>query len=168
MLRSRLPFTWANDKRCVPTQLATDKQSGRREGGGVDQAYSRLSTTHGHITDCKLDSVVYAGVGEERDGGGGAGRTRGIISTSETGAWGAMGLANILSNFNYRYATFWHVTEYFLQVVYVAGFVGTLIKLTSVPLWILTEQIILRWQIFITSLADTLKKSRLSRDMDAC
>ncbi len=25
-------------------------------------AYSRLSTTHGHITDCKLDSVVYAGV----------------------------------------------------------------------------------------------------------
>ena len=32
-------------------------------GGGVNQAYSRLSTTHGHITDCKLDSVVYAGVG---------------------------------------------------------------------------------------------------------
>ncbi len=34
-------------------------------GGGVgwlNQAYSRLSTTHGHITDCKLDSVVYAGV----------------------------------------------------------------------------------------------------------
>ncbi len=29
---------------------------------GVNQAYSRLSTTHGHITDCKLDSVVYAGV----------------------------------------------------------------------------------------------------------
>ncbi len=28
---------------------------------GVNQAYSRLSTTHGHITDCKLDSVVYAG-----------------------------------------------------------------------------------------------------------
>ncbi len=28
----------------------------------VNQAYSRLSTTHGHITDCKLDSVVYAGV----------------------------------------------------------------------------------------------------------
>ncbi len=27
----------------------------------VNQAYSRLSTTHGHITDCKLDSVVYAG-----------------------------------------------------------------------------------------------------------
>ncbi len=27
---------------------------------GGDQAYSRLSTTHGHITDCKLDSVVYA------------------------------------------------------------------------------------------------------------
>ncbi len=31
-------------------------------GRGVNQAYSRLSTTHGHITDCKLDSVVYAGV----------------------------------------------------------------------------------------------------------
>ncbi len=29
---------------------------------GWDQVYSRLSTTHGHITDCKLDSVVYAGV----------------------------------------------------------------------------------------------------------
>ena len=32
-------------------------------GGEVDQAYSRLSTTHGHITVCKLDSVMYAGVG---------------------------------------------------------------------------------------------------------
>ncbi len=31
-------------------------------GGGGVQAYSRLSTTHGHITDCKLDSMVYAGV----------------------------------------------------------------------------------------------------------
>ncbi len=30
-----------------------------KEGGG-DQAYSRLSTTHGHINDCRLDSVVYA------------------------------------------------------------------------------------------------------------
>ena len=30
--------------------------------GGMNQAYSRFSTTHGHITDCKLDSVVYAGV----------------------------------------------------------------------------------------------------------
>ncbi len=29
---------------------------------GVNQAYSRLSTTHGHITDCKLELVVYAGV----------------------------------------------------------------------------------------------------------
>ncbi len=29
----------------------------------MNQAYSRFSTTHGHITDCKLDSVVYAGVG---------------------------------------------------------------------------------------------------------
>ncbi len=26
--------------------------------GGLNQAYSRLSTTHGHITDCKLDTVV--------------------------------------------------------------------------------------------------------------
>ena len=31
-------------------------------GGGGDQPYSRLSTAHGHITYCKLDSVVYAGV----------------------------------------------------------------------------------------------------------
>ncbi len=31
-------------------------------GEGVNQAYSRLSTTHGHITDCKLDLVVYAEV----------------------------------------------------------------------------------------------------------
>ncbi len=31
-------------------------------GGEVNQAYSRLSNTHGHIIDCKLDSVVYAGV----------------------------------------------------------------------------------------------------------
>ncbi len=32
------------------------------KGGWVNQAYSRLSTTHGHITDCKFYSVVYAGV----------------------------------------------------------------------------------------------------------
>ena len=31
--------------------------------GGGNQAYSRISTTHGHISDCKLDSVVHAGVG---------------------------------------------------------------------------------------------------------
>ncbi len=31
-------------------------------GRGVNRAYSPLSTTHGHITDCRLDSVVYAGV----------------------------------------------------------------------------------------------------------
>ncbi len=31
-------------------------------GWWVNQAYSQLSATHGHITDCKLDSVVYAGV----------------------------------------------------------------------------------------------------------
>ncbi len=30
--------------------------------GWMNQAYSRLSTTHGHMVDCKLDSVVYAGV----------------------------------------------------------------------------------------------------------
>ncbi len=29
---------------------------------GFFQAYSLLSTTHGHITDCKLYSVVYGGV----------------------------------------------------------------------------------------------------------
>ena len=28
----------------------------------MNQAYSRLSATHGHITDCQLDSVVYVGV----------------------------------------------------------------------------------------------------------
>ncbi len=39
-------------------------------GGWVNQAYSRLSTTHGHITDCKLDSVVYAGVSKEWNGKG--------------------------------------------------------------------------------------------------
>ncbi len=32
------------------------------QDGWMNQAYSQLSTTHGHITDCKLDSVVYAGV----------------------------------------------------------------------------------------------------------
>ncbi len=31
-------------------------------GWGVNQVYSWISTTHGHITDCKLDSVVYAGL----------------------------------------------------------------------------------------------------------
>ncbi len=36
----------------------------RYDGGvGVNTAYNQLSTTHGHITDCKLDSVVHAGVG---------------------------------------------------------------------------------------------------------
>ena len=29
---------------------------------GMNQAYSLLSTTHGHITDCNLDSVVDAGI----------------------------------------------------------------------------------------------------------
>ncbi len=27
--------------------------------GWMYQAYSRLSNTHGHITDCKFDSVIY-------------------------------------------------------------------------------------------------------------
>ncbi len=31
-------------------------------GVGKNQVYSHLSTTHGRITDCKLDLVVYAGV----------------------------------------------------------------------------------------------------------
>ncbi len=43
----------------MPTAFAN---GGRRRGGGVNQSYSRLSTTHGCITDCKLDSVLYAGV----------------------------------------------------------------------------------------------------------
>ncbi len=30
----------------------------------MNQVYSRLSTTHGHITDCKLDSVVSCGCKE--------------------------------------------------------------------------------------------------------
>ncbi len=30
--------------------------------GGGNQAYSQLSTSHGHIIDCMFDSVVYAGV----------------------------------------------------------------------------------------------------------
>ena len=34
----------------------------RGVGWGVNQAYSRLSTTHGYITDCKLDLVAYVGV----------------------------------------------------------------------------------------------------------
>ncbi len=29
-------------------------------GGWVNQAYSRLSTTHGHITDCKLEMQQWA------------------------------------------------------------------------------------------------------------
>ncbi len=31
-------------------------------GGSVNQAYSRFSTTHGHIANCKLGSVAYAGL----------------------------------------------------------------------------------------------------------
>ncbi len=36
--------------------------SDRMKSRGGDQADSLLSTTHGYITDCKLDSVVYTGV----------------------------------------------------------------------------------------------------------
>ncbi len=50
----------ARDVRCCyQRSLACIGGGGGRE---VNQAYSRLSTTHGHITDYKLDSVVYAGV----------------------------------------------------------------------------------------------------------
>ncbi len=43
-------------------QAVRDSAEAFRLGGGwVNQAYSRLSTTPDHITDCKLDSVVYAG-----------------------------------------------------------------------------------------------------------
>ncbi len=42
--------------------LAPEVPIGVGGGGGVNQAYSRQSTTYGHITDCKFDSVVYAGV----------------------------------------------------------------------------------------------------------
>ncbi len=31
-------------------------------GGEVNQAYSRLSTTHGPMTDCRLDSVMHVDV----------------------------------------------------------------------------------------------------------
>ncbi len=41
---------------------ALEKLCKRNGVGWVNQAYNRLSTTHVHITDCKLDSVVYAGV----------------------------------------------------------------------------------------------------------
>ncbi len=49
---------------CLGThvQLNFIERLDRQLGGWVNQAYSRLSTTHGHITDCKLDSVVYVGV----------------------------------------------------------------------------------------------------------
>ncbi len=42
--------------------LGSNRQGSKRIGGWVNHACSRLSTMHGHITDCKLDSVVYAGV----------------------------------------------------------------------------------------------------------
>ncbi len=43
-------------------QLTGQTNAVRLMNGWMNQAYSRLSTTHGHITDCKLDSVAYAGV----------------------------------------------------------------------------------------------------------
>ena len=42
--------------------LVPFKSSFTHGGRGGDQAYSRLSTTHGHMNDCKLDSVAYEGV----------------------------------------------------------------------------------------------------------
>ncbi len=59
---------------CTQSQIMVEKVQGghqntpreawTEQGHGVvvNQAYSRLSTTHGLITDCKLDSVVYVGV----------------------------------------------------------------------------------------------------------
>ena len=44
---SLIPYMWFAEPRVC-------------EGGWGNQAYSRLSTTHGHIADCKLDSVVSA------------------------------------------------------------------------------------------------------------
>ncbi len=35
---------------------------GKSLWGGGNQAYSRLLNIHGYITDCRLDSVVFAGV----------------------------------------------------------------------------------------------------------
>ncbi len=46
----------------TPSWVAPGGSGKAMEGWGEGQVYSRLSTTHGHITDYKLDSVVYAGV----------------------------------------------------------------------------------------------------------
>ncbi len=46
---------------CVIVKLVDSLQD-IHYGGWVNRPYSRLSTTHGHITDCKLGSVVDAGV----------------------------------------------------------------------------------------------------------
>ncbi len=53
------------DERCIADELANAVRRVAKKVnlGGGDQAYTRLSTTHGHIMDCKLYSVVYAGVG---------------------------------------------------------------------------------------------------------
>ncbi len=56
-------FSWCYMISCQPWDLSTWISPQSRLDGWMNQAYSRLSTTHGHITDCKLDSVVYAGVG---------------------------------------------------------------------------------------------------------
>ncbi len=44
------------------TSSGDDSHTNQHSDGWMNQAYSLLSTTHGHITDCKFDSVVYAGV----------------------------------------------------------------------------------------------------------
>ncbi len=76
LLFSNAPIKWymlllagVSGERCRPIFIHGQTPYGGDGGGGggwvgwgVNQAYSRLSTTHGHITDCKLDSVVYAGV----------------------------------------------------------------------------------------------------------
>ncbi len=52
---------WGPEGGCTPWFRDQSKVYTMDQGEGGNQAYSRLSTTHGHITDCKLDSVVYAG-----------------------------------------------------------------------------------------------------------
>ncbi len=55
-----VPFD--NLQKVVVLELDINENEKKIRLRGVNQAYSRLSTTHGHITDCKLDSVVYSAV----------------------------------------------------------------------------------------------------------
>ncbi len=43
----------------ISSQTARGKPSRLLMDGWMNQAYSRLSTTHGHITDCKLLVCMY-------------------------------------------------------------------------------------------------------------